>query len=183
VSTSTIDLLRGARGGDEPSRRRLFDLLYRELHAIASRLSRAGGRRVTLQTTALIHEAYLRLVGEATGQPVDRQQFLALAATVMRHVLVDHVRARNAAKRGGSYSRVPLDDVADAYEERAVDLERLDAALERFRADDARACAVVELHFFAGLSLPEVARVLDASLRTVERQWAYARAWLREELA
>jgi RNA polymerase sigma factor (TIGR02999 family) len=180
--TETNDLVREAGKGDERSRRRLFDLLYDELHRIASRIARSNGRPITLQTTALIHEAYLRLVGDGDLPSIERNHFLALAASVMRHVLVDHVRARRALKRGGGRSRVPLDDIADAYEERAGDLERLDDALERLRKEEARGAAIVDLHFFAGLSLPEVSRVLDVPLRTVEREWAYARAWLRKDV-
>jgi RNA polymerase sigma factor (TIGR02999 family) len=167
----------------DEARGRLFDLLYRELHDIAARLHRERARGTTLQTTALIHEAFLRLVGGDTTPPKDRGHFLALAATVMRRVLVDHVRARRAQKRGGDRARVPLDDLAEAYEERAVDLERLDTALAGLGSTEARAASIVDLHFFGGLSLPQVARTLGLSLRTVEREWQFARAWLKARLA
>jgi RNA polymerase sigma factor (TIGR02999 family) len=167
----------------DEARRRLFELLYRELHEIAERLHRGRIRGSTLQTTVLIHEAFLRLIGSDGALPKDRGHFLALAATVMRRVLVDHVRARRTAKRGGDRARVALDGLAEAYEERAVDLERLDSALAGLAATEPRAASIVDLHFFAGLSLPQVAQSLDVSLRTVEREWQFARAWLKARLA
>ena len=136
----------------------------------------------TLQPTALVHEAYLRLMGGARMEWEDRAHFLNVAARAMRRVLVDHARKRHAKKRGGRREREPLDDAVDVYAERGLDVLALDDALERLAGVDDQLARIVELRYFAGLSNPEAARVIGMPLRSLERGWFSARAWLRAEL-
>lgn len=175
-------MLHDARTGDESARERLFELVYGELHALASRQLRAGATP-TMQATVLVHEACLRLF-DANLDVADRTHFFALAATVMRRVLVDHYRRTQALRRGGERLRVTLDERVAAPEgaAEALDVLALDQALERLAALDARKARVVELRFFAGLGVAEAAAALDVSERTVESDWRFARAWLRGEL-
>ena len=155
-------------------------LVYDELHGIARR-HLARERPGILQPTALVHEAYLRLIDQtATWQ--NRAQFFAIAARIMRRILVDHARAKHAAKRGGGGQRVALDEALVAFEERAVDLVVLDDAIERLRAIDERKARMVELRFFGGLTAEETADVLGIGLRSVEREWMMAKAWLRGQI-
>jgi RNA polymerase sigma factor (TIGR02999 family) len=167
----------GEPGADE----RLFALVYEELRKLAAYHMRRERPGHSLQTTALVHEAYLRLAGLQRSTWKSRGHFFALAAQAMRRILVDHARRRRAAKRGGGEAPSPLDSIA-ATMEHSVDLLALDAALEKLERLDPREARVVELRFFAGLSLSEVASSLGISKATVERDWAAARAWLRSEL-
>lgn len=160
----------------------LFPRLYGELREIADRLLRREAPGHTLQPTALVHEAWFKLAGDQAPQPVDRAHFLALAARAMRQVLVDHARKRRALKRGG-----PLPDLTIADDRLGMvvpldDLIALDDALVRLAEHGERLCRVVELRFFAGLSEDEAAEVLGVTTRTVQRDWAKARAWLHAEL-
>ena len=177
-----IRLLHEAGVGSHEAVGKLLPRVYDELRLLAS--SYLGGERTdhTLQPTALVHEAYLRLVGQRTVGWTDRAQFFAAAATVMRRILVDHARARKAKKRGGGQSRTPLDDAVAAFEERAFDLVSLDEALQRLSAIDERKSRIVELRFFGGLTIEDTARVTGVAVRTVEREWTMAKAWLRGEL-
>jgi RNA polymerase sigma factor (TIGR02999 family) len=136
----------------------------------------------TLQPTALVHEAFLRLAGEPTGHWEDPNQLLRVSATVMRRVLVNHAVSRRTVKRGGKRQRVPLDDAVAIFEERAADLVALDEALTRLAEVDERLSRVVELRFFLGLTAEKSAEVLGVSTRTVERNWRLARAWLRTQI-
>jgi RNA polymerase sigma factor (TIGR02999 family) len=172
-------LLEQARGGDVGAYDRLLPLLYAELRTVAQRYMRRERPDHTLQPTALVHEAFLRLVGGSPGAFEDRGHFLRAAAQAMRRVLVDHARARNASKRGGAL-RVTFDEGAAA--EQPVDILVLDDALDRLAAAEPRWARVVELRFFAGLEVPEVAEVLGTSTATVKRDWRFARAWLAREL-
>jgi len=175
-------LLALCREGDPEALERLFPVVYAELRRLARRQldrERAGH---TLQPTALVHEAYLKLVDQRSQDWQNRRHFLALAATAMRRVLVHHAEKRAAKKRGGDRGRVTLFEAAGPTEERAEDLVELDRALDRLAELDERAAQVVELRFFAGLSGAEAARVLEVSERTIERDWRSARAWLRQEL-
>ena len=185
----TTQLLLGARGGDRAAFDRLFAHVYGELRDIAHR--RLVGFRLgeTLGTTALVHEAYLRLVDGARVGTRDRAHFLAVAARAMRFVLVDYARARTAAKRGGAAGDVPLDDPAVALsaaaladeraaDERAADLLALADALEELSRHDARLADVVDYRFFGGLTFDEIAEATGRSVPTVKRDWARARAWL-----
>ena len=161
----------------------LMPLVYEELRRLAASYIRRERPGQTIQATALVHEAYVRLIGEKPQQFQNRNHFLAIAALSMRQILVQRARARNAAKRGGDPERITLDEhllAAPAGSE--VDLVALDAALEKLAALDARQAKVVELRYFGGLSVEEAADVLDVSPATVKRDWTLARAWLKREL-
>ena len=176
-------LLRSWRAGDPAALDLLVALVYDALRQLAAqRLRRSGSGGVTLQPTALVHEAFLRLVhGDIDWQ--SRAHFFAVASKTMRNVAIDHARRRQAGKRGGDVVRVDLTGEADlAAAGPAVDVLALDEALSRLEALDARQAKVVELRFFAGLSSPEIAALLDCSPTTVERDWRTARAWLFREL-
>lgn len=158
-------------------------LLYQELHDLAHHRRRRQPGEPSLNTTALVHEAYLRIAGASGGDFHDRHHFLAVAARVMRNVLVDHARARNASKRGGGAAVLELDE--DAWIS-TVDLgavTELDRALRKLEAVDERQGRVVEQHYFGGLTIDEIASVLDVSSRTVKRELRSARAWLAAELS
>lgn len=167
--------------GDEEAFRSLVALAYDDLRAIAHRRLMAGGSE-DLATTALVHEAYLRLVGRVEGQWDGRAQFYAFASKAMRHILVDHARREHAERRGGGASRIPLDDALVADDRGYADVLGVDEAIERLATRNPRMAQVVELRFFGGLSVAEVADVLDASVRTIEREWTRARAYLLEML-
>lgn len=162
---------------------RLFPLVYDELRGIAGAQFRDRPQNLTLQPTALIHEAYLKLVGAEDVAIRDRAHFFALASRVMRQILVDHCRKRLAAKRGGSWVQVSLGGVPGAEEGYALEVMDLDGALERLAALDERKARVVELRFFGGLEVREAAEVIGVSHRTVENDWAFARAWLKRQLS
>src|SRR5262245_34302249 len=176
-------LLERARAGDASAKADLIQRIYAELRQIAGRLMRrqpAG----SLSPTVLVREALLRLdAGEALAQAPDRRYLFAAAAQAMRRVLVDHARARRAAKRGGEMARVPLDDVLDSLAERRLDVLALDEALDRLAALNERQWLVVVLRFFADFSVEEVARTLEVSVSTVESDFRMARAFLHRALA
>jgi RNA polymerase sigma factor (TIGR02999 family) len=174
--------------GDRAALERLVPIVYDELRRIAERAMRRESAAHTLQTTALVHEAYLKLVGDPAdggerGVWRNRQQFFAVAAQAMRRILVDHARERDAQKRGGGAPRLPLDE-AIAIPSMAGDADVLavDAALDTLAAVDPPLARVVELKFFGGLSLDEIAGVLDVSPSTAWREWSAAKAWLQREL-
>lgn len=176
-------LLREVSGGDRAAADRVVEIVYRELRAVASRYLHRERPGHTLQPTALVDEAYLRLFG---GSPVDwqnRQQFFAVAAQQMRRILVDHARARLADKRGGQQVRVTLTDIQELAGARPPDLLEVDEALTRLAVVSHRAARVVELRFFAGMSEEETAAALAISEGTVKRDWRFARAWLLAQLA
>lgn len=175
-------LLADVRTGDEAASARLMEIVYAELRALAG--SYAKGQRLghTLQPTALVHEAFVKLV-EGSGQEwSDRAHFFAVAATAMRQILTDHARAQRAQKRGGEWQKVTLDEGAFAGGQRDLDLVALDDVLHELAEYDARKHRVVELRFFGGLTAEETARVLGVSLTTVESDWRAARAWLQLRL-
>jgi RNA polymerase sigma factor (TIGR02999 family) len=161
---------------------RLFPLAYAELRRLARRKLRHERADPALNTTTLVHEVYLRLAGQTRVGLNDRGHLLALAAQAMRRVLVDHARRHRARKRGGDRRQVSLDEGALVVEARAETLVALDEALGRLEALDARLCRVVECRFFSGLSEAETAEALGVTTRTVQRDWAKARAWLYREL-
>lgn len=177
-----VRLLHEAGAGSHDAVGKLLPRVYDELRYLASSYLVRERSDHTLQPTALVHEAYMRLIGQRTIGWKDKAQFLGAAATVMRRILVDHARARKAKKRGGGRSKTPLDLAVAAFEERAFDLVALDEAMERLAALDMRKSRIVELRFFGGLSVQETSRVIDVPLRTVEREWALAKAWLRGEI-
>ena len=183
ASNQVTELLAQWSKGDGEARERLLPVVYNELRNLARKC--LGGQRhdQTLQSTALVHEAYLRLVNVNQVQWEDRAHFFAVAAQMMRRILVDHARARHAAKRGGGQLTLILDDAVALPRQRSVDLIALDDALTALAALDRRQSQIVELRFFAGLSIEDAARVLMISPATVKREWATARAWLRRETA
>jgi RNA polymerase sigma factor (TIGR02999 family) len=177
------ELLHAWGAGDASASEALVPLVYAELRRQAARALRRENEGHTLQATALVHEAWLRLDGQANSRWESRTQFLAVAAQMMRRVLVDHARAHAAGKRGGGAIQVSLSDVSNAaapHDE--VDLLALDEALARLAIMDPRKARLVELRYFAGMSIPEAAEVLGVSLATVGREWVVARMWLRREL-
>jgi len=177
-------LLERASAGDAGARATLFDVLYRELRRVAEAAMRDERADHTLQPTALVHEAFLRLAGDQ-GRFESRAHFLGVAAGAMRRVLVDHARGRNAQKRGSGATLVTVDDLDDLPQPSVDDLDLvvLDDALSRLTALDARQGQIVELRFFGGLSVEETAAVVGVSERTVKREWQLSRAWLRREIA
>ena len=183
VSHAVTSLLRAWGAGDAAASEQLVPLVYEELRRQARHALRREGEGHTLQATALVHEAWLRLDGQHDARWESRTQFLAVAAQMMRRVLVDHARTRRALKRGGSDVQVSLSDVANAAASAdAVDVLALDDALARLAVMDSRKARLVELRYFAGMSIPEAAEALGISLATVGREWAVARMWLRREL-
>ena len=174
-------LLKSWRGGDRGALDRLMPLVYDELSGIARGALSAERPDHTLQTRALVHEAYLRLV-DAEVDFVDRAHFFALAARTMRRVLTDHARARQRDKRGGDMIRVPLTDLPAPQPDSAIDLLQLDAALTKLEAQDERRARVIEMHFYGGLNYEETAEALGVSKATVDRDLRLAKAWLRREL-
>lgn len=175
-------LLEGCARGEEEAFERLLPLVYDELRRIAARQLRRERSDHTLQTTALVHEAWLKLVGQEERAWANRHHFLAIAALAMRRVLLKHAARKKALKRGGDLARGDWDDALALYEDRAGDLLALDESLRRLEDLDPEAAKVVELRFFGGLLVPEVAEALGISERTVERRWRSARAWLRKDL-
>ena len=157
--------------------------LYKELHKLAARKMRSERANHTLQPTALVNEAYLRLADASGSLWKDRAHFLAASAHVMRNILVDHARSRGAGKRGAGAVQVTLDENVAASASHSVDILMLHEALERLSKLDARQGRIVELHFFGGLSFDEIGSVLEMSERTVKRDWAMARIWLFKEIS
>ena len=179
-------LLRRSAAGDRAALDELLPLVYDELHALARRHIAREAEGHTLQPTALVNEAYLRLVDQRKAGWRSRSHFLGLAARAMRRILVDHARRRRAAKRGGGAHRISLDEAVELepreWPAPGVDLIALDAALEGLARLDERQGRIVELRFFGGLSVRETAGVLGISPATVKRDWSMARAWLYREL-
>jgi RNA polymerase sigma factor (TIGR02999 family) len=185
VATPSHDvtgLLAKWSGGDKDAEKELFRLVYEPLRRIARRQLKGIPSGQSLQTTEIVHEAYLRLAARAGLSWQDRAHFFAVSARAMRHILIDYARARGYAKRGGQAARVTLDEAGARAAERPADLLALDEALSRLEADYPRRSQVVELRYFGGLVNEEIAEVLKVSPATVERDWRYARAWLYQEL-
>jgi RNA polymerase sigma-70 factor (ECF subfamily) len=180
IKRDVTDLLRRISAGDKEASEQLFETVYRELRRMAGRAMRGERLGHTLQPTALVHEAFVRLVGDPVSW-VGRQHFFAVAATTMRRVLIDYARTHDSKKRQGGV-RVDLDSVLLFTEDRAPEMIALDRALQKLEAVHPRACRVVELQFFAGMNPEETAGVLDVSSKTVQRDWKLARAWLHAEL-
>jgi len=175
-------LLHRFQDGDEVARNELVEAVYAELRAIAARhMGRERGEH-TLQTTALVNEAYLKLVNIKSAQWQDRAHFFAVAARVMRQILVDHARQRLAGKRGGGVMVMQLNEALVYSPEQPEVMVRVDEALTRLSGEDELVGKVIELRFFGGLSVEETAHVLKVPKRTVEREWTFGRAWLRTEL-
>lgn len=176
-------LLDAAAAGDRKAAADLLPLVYDELRKLAAVRKADEASDQTLQPTALVHEAYLRLVGpDDPARWENRGHFFAAAAEAMRRILVDAARRKRREKHGGDFCRVELDDAVVAAPNPRDDLVALDAALTQLAADDPQAARLVELRHFAGLTIPESAQVLGISARTADRLWAFARAWLHREL-
>jgi RNA polymerase sigma factor (TIGR02999 family) len=175
-------LLHNWSGGDEQALDELFPLVYDELHRQAGKYLRREQPGHTLQTTALLHEAYIRLAGSGDGNWENRFQFFAFSAKIMRNILVDHARAKKGEKRGAGALRISLADINLHTPQPDLDLLALDEALERLGKIDEQQVRIVELRYFGGLSLEETADALQISRATVARDWNVARAWLHREL-
>jgi RNA polymerase sigma factor (TIGR02999 family) len=180
---NVTQLLVNWRNGDKSALDQLMPIIYDELHRLAKRYMSRERRNHTLQTTALVNEAYLRLMGQGQAEWQNRAHFFGVAAQVMRHVLVDHARSRQYAKRGGEANRVTLDDNLAISQEDQIEVLALDEALNRLAALDERKSRIVELRYFGGLSVEETAEVLELSAITVKRDWLKAKAWLYRELS
>ncbi|HSA57773.1 MAG TPA: ECF-type sigma factor [Gemmatimonadaceae bacterium] len=178
-----MDVLTELRTGGPQSLDRLFPLVYTELRAIARRqLGVRKDAEATLSTTALVHDAYLKLVDQSRAEWKDRAHFLAVASIAMRHVLVDRARARNATKRGGGQQRITLDEESISVDHQADALLQLNDALDQLARLEPRLARVVDCRFFGGLSEEEIAEALSVTVRTVQRDWAKARMLLRRML-
>jgi RNA polymerase sigma factor (TIGR02999 family) len=178
VTTLLLDWSRG----DEAALDKLAPIIYAELHRLARQYMARERRDHTLQPTALVHEAYLRLAGLQHLRWKDRIHFYAISAQVMRRVLVDSARSRERHKRGGGHQRLSLEDCLELGEQHDAALLRLDGALTTLASSDARKCKVVEMKFFGGLSTEEMAGILQVSQETVLRDWKLAKLWLLREL-
>jgi RNA polymerase sigma factor (TIGR02999 family) len=179
---SITELLLKWSGGDPTALEQLMPLVYDELRRLATRYLRRERANHSLQPTALVNEAYLRLVDQQKVEWQSRAQFYGLAARVMRNILVDHARSRQAAKRGGEQFQVSFDGDHQGIVDTEIEFLAVHEALERLATFDAQKAEIVELRFFGGLSIEETAEVVGIGHATVERDWKLARAWLRREL-
>lgn len=183
VSGQVTELLLQWSNGDSTAREKLVPLVYDELRRMARQCLSNSARDQTLQSTALVHEAYLRLVDRTSVHWDNRVHFFSVAAQLMRRILIDHVRMRQAKKRGGGSITLLLEDAVALPRRREVDLVALDHALNVLAALDERQCRLVELRFFGGLTIEETSKALDVSPATVKREWATARLWLLREMS
>jgi RNA polymerase sigma factor (TIGR02999 family) len=182
VREDVTQVLEQIRNGDQRAADRLLPLVYDEFRALARHYLAQERANHTLQPTALVHEAYMKLVDQTRVDWQGRSHFFAVAAQAMRRILVDHARSRQREKRGGGRARVVLDEAVALSPQKDEDVIALDEALERLAKLDPRQAKVVELRFFGGLGVEEVAHALGVSKRTVEGDWTFARAWLSREL-
>ncbi len=171
-------LLENAGHGDSAAAARLLTLIYDELHGLAAGQMHHERGDHTLQATALVHEAYLRLVGETNAHWRNRAHFFGAAAAAMRRILVDHARGRRAQKRGGGRARLPLDELTDWNSNSLDEMIAIHEALTELEASDEQKSTIVKLRFFAGLTNEQIADALEISERTVKRQWHFAKVWL-----
>jgi len=183
TSSSVTELLSRWNHGDSAAREKLVPLIYDELRRLARHCIARHRNQNTLQSTALVHEAYLRLSSNHSVHWNDRVHFFAVAAQLMRNILVDHARRKNAKKRGGECVTLALSEEVAISKQRELDLVALDDALKGLAALDGRQCRIVELRFFAGLSIDETSQALEISPATVKREWATARLWLLREMS
>ena len=182
-SHEVTTLLKAWGDGDESARDRLMPLVYDELRRLARQHMRREKPDHVLQTTALVHEAYLRLIDQNQTHFKNRAHFFGISARLMRQILVDHARRRNGAKRGGGMTTVALDDASNLAQQQATNVLLIDEALSALAEKDSRQSEIVELRFFGGLSIEETAEVLNVSPGTVMRDWTFARAWLENQIS
>jgi RNA polymerase sigma-70 factor (ECF subfamily) len=183
VSQQVSQLLNSWSDGNQGAREELMTVVYEELHRLAHQYMKRERTGHTLQTSALVNEAFVKLVDQRNVRWQNRAHFFGIAAQVMRRILVDHARGRQSAKRGGSDRHVPLDETLTDSNERSAEVLALNEALDHLATVDERKSRIVELRFFAGLSIEETAGVLAVSPGTVMRDWTLAKAWLRREIS
>ena len=183
ASSQVTQLLIAWSEGDQVARDKLMPLVHEELHRLAHRYMRRESPGHTLQTSALVNEAFVRLVGQKNVRWQNRAHFFGIAAQMMRRVLVDYARSRNYAKRGGGAAKLSLEEGLVVSDERSAEVVAVHEALEELAKIDPRQAQIVELKFFGGLSNEETAGVLDVSAGTVARDWTMAKAWLRREMS
>jgi RNA polymerase sigma factor (TIGR02999 family) len=183
ASHDVTQLLVAWSDGDQAARDRLMSVVYEELHRLAQRYMRRESPGHTLQTSALVNEAFLRLVDQRNVHWQNRAHFFAIAAQMMRRILVDYARSRNYAKRGGGERALSLDEGLIVSDERSAEVVAVHEALEELAKFDARKSQIVELRFFGGLTIDETAEVLGVSPGTVMSDWTVAKAWLRREIS
>jgi RNA polymerase sigma factor (TIGR02999 family) len=181
--SEVMQLLEGWRRGDRGALDALLPLVYKELRRLAHFQLRDERQGHTLQSSALVHEAYVRLAGMDPPQWESRAHFFAIAAQLMRQILVDYARRHRASKRGGSVCKLSLEDAKEVPRQKALDVVALDEALQELAKIDARQSQVVELRFFGGLTLEEISAALDVAPVTVQRDWTSARAWLYRQIS
>src|SRR6266550_1835558 len=182
VPENVTELLVAWGNGDDAARDQLMPLVYRELHRLAHRYMNREGPGHTLQTSAIVNEAFIKLIDQKNVQWQNRAHFFGLAAQMMRRILVDYARSRQYAKRGGGTQQVSFDEALIVSEERAHEVVALDDALKDLAQFDQRKSQIVELRFFGGLSIEETAELLKVSPGTVMRDWTLAKAWLRKQI-
>ncbi|MDF2771634.1 MAG: hypothetical protein K0S86_1128 [Geminicoccaceae bacterium] len=182
-STSVTDLLIRARSGDSSALANVFPLIYEELRGLAEQQLRNEPTGHTLSPTALVHEAYMRLIDYTRMEWTGRAHFMAVAATAMRRILVDHARGQRSLKRGGKLRRISIDAIQLGTDDQVELLLAIDTALEKLEKHNARQAQVVECRFFGGMTEEETAEALGVGLRTVKRDWARAKRWLYRELS
>ena len=182
-SQEVTRLLQGWQAGDRQALDNLLPLVYKELRRLAHFQLQGERRDHTLQSAALVHEAYLRLIGLDPPQWESRTHFFAIAGHLMRQILVDYARRHGAAKRGGGICKISLDDALTPSKGNDLDIVAVDEALKELAKVDERQSRVVELRFFAGLSLEEISKVMDIAPATAQRDWVAARAWLHREIS
>ena len=183
TSPQVTQLLLAWGEGDQVARDQLMALVYEELHRLAHSYMKRESPGHTLQTSALVNEAFVRLVGQRNVRWQNRSHFFGVAAQTMRHILVDYARSRNYAKRGGGAAQISFDEALIVSDERSAEVVSVHEALERLAEFDPRKSQLVELRFFGGLSIDETAEVLNVSPGTVMRDWTLAKAWLRREIS
>jgi len=183
MSQQASSLLSAITAGDKSGVPQLFELVYEDLRRLAQHYMQHESGAHTLEATALVHEAYIKLIDQSRIDPANRSHFFAIGAQAMRRILVNHARGKRRLKRGGGRRPLPLDESLTISPDCDEDVLALDQALKRLEEIDPRQAQIVELRFFAGMSAAEIAVALGLSQRTVEREWTGCRAWLRRELA
>lgn len=183
AAREVTEILAEMREGSHDAWERLLPLIYSELRQLAARSLRNEREDHTLQATALVHEAYLRMVGQPKVQWRDRAHFIAAASQTIRRILVDHARTRMRMKRAGRWARIQLDETMGVLPQRDIDLVALDEAMTKLAEHAPRKAGVVEMRFFGGATVEETAEVFGMTTRSIERDWKFARAWLFREIA